>query len=50
MSQNISIRNPRTGEADFSLAAMDAQLVTSTGQALRQGQRAWHNLGFEGRA
>lgn len=46
----MKIRNPRTGEADYSIAPLDALAVQAEAARLRAAQPAWAGLAPEARA
>ncbi|MEV0973550.1 aldehyde dehydrogenase family protein [Microtetraspora glauca] len=41
MTKQIPVRNPRTGETDYEITAMDAARIAAEADRLRAGQRAW---------
>jgi succinate-semialdehyde dehydrogenase / glutarate-semialdehyde dehydrogenase len=45
----MQIRNPRTGEYDYTMALPSAAEVQQLCATLRSGQTAWQQLGIEGR-
>ncbi|MGX7894605.1 aldehyde dehydrogenase family protein [Tsuneonella sp. HG222] len=47
--QVLEVRNPRTGEADFTLPISDRQEVAAKAARLRGNQAAWEALGVGGR-
>ena len=47
---NIPVRNPRTGEVDYSIEAADVQAVKLAAARLREAQPAWFMRGVEKRA
>ena len=49
MSKTIRIRNPRTGEYDYSLAISEPSSVAATVARLRDHQPAWSGAGVEHR-
>ena len=49
MSQVLKVRNPRTGEYDYTFTAPDASSLRERTQALRAEQQDWESLGLEGR-
>lgn len=49
MSRTIPVRNPRTGEVDFTLQAADAGQVTALAARLREGQAHWRAIEAAGR-
>lgn len=42
--QEIHVRNPRTGQTDFSIRCWEKQALESECERLRQGQRKWATL------
>lgn len=50
MAGMLSVRDPRTGQFDYEIPAMDRQEVAATSNLLRAGQSDWQKLGFEQRA
>lgn len=46
----IAVRNPRTGEADYSITAASADAIAATAQQLRSAQGEWLARGPEARA
>ncbi len=49
-TRDVAVKNPRTGQIDFTIEAADADAVQAIAQRAREAQRAWHALGLEGRA
>lgn len=49
-TRNLAVKNPRTGQIDFTIEAADADAVQAMARRAREAQRAWHVLGLEGRA
>ena len=49
MSREISVRNPRTGENDYSINAVDAEEIAVLAGQLRESQPAWFEAGVEHR-
>jgi acyl-CoA reductase-like NAD-dependent aldehyde dehydrogenase len=47
---SIDVRNPRTGEIDFRIEAMDAAAIAAEAARLRAGQPGWQALGADARA
>lgn len=50
MVQIIPVRNPRTGDDDYELEAVDPADVPAIAVRLRAGQAAWQAMGVAGRA
>lgn len=46
MSQNINVRNPRTGELDYSITPPSLEEITAKCNQLRQGQISWQQAGL----
>jgi acyl-CoA reductase-like NAD-dependent aldehyde dehydrogenase len=46
----IAVRNPRTGQCDYSIEATTAHEIASIARNLRKAQPEWQALGAEGRA
>jgi succinate-semialdehyde dehydrogenase / glutarate-semialdehyde dehydrogenase len=40
-NRNIPVRNPRTGDTDFTFSAASAQEVAEKAARLRRNQKAW---------
>ena len=49
MSRTIAVKNPRTGQADFEIQALDADEISVIAANARTAQTGWHNLGLDGR-
>ena len=49
MSQDIAVRNPYTGEIDYSFTEPTREQLTATCERLRAGQQAWAALPLEAR-
>ncbi len=49
MTRTLSVRNPRTGEDDARIEALDSAEVAAAAAALRAAQPAWQALGAERR-
>jgi len=49
MTRNMEVRNPRTGENDFSIQLLDATEVGMLAEGLRASQQAWLDFGVERR-
>jgi len=49
-TRNLAVKNPRTGQVDFTLEAADAVAVQALASLARSAQPAWQALGLEGRA
>lgn len=47
--RELHVRNPRTGENDYTIMAASAEEVASISQKAREGQQAWAALGVKGR-
>lgn len=47
--RQLAVRNPRTGQADHAIAALDAAEVAAVAADLRARQAGWAALGVEGR-
>lgn len=45
----LPVRNPRTGKVDFELAVTPTHVVQENAAKLRANQRAWADLGLDGR-
>ncbi len=48
--RTLPVVNPRTGEPDYEIVAMDADAVAAEARRLRDVQPKWRALGIEGRA
>lgn len=48
--RDLAVKNPRTGEVDFTIEAADAVAVQALASRARSAQSAWQALGLEGRA
>lgn len=46
---NLDVRNPRTGEIDYQVAAVSATQVKQLSEAMRDAQKRWNDLGVEHR-
>lgn len=49
MTRTLQIRNPRTGDNDYSITPLDIAALETRCSALRAAQPAWQALGIEGR-
>ena len=49
MARSIAVRNPRTGEDDFTITATTGAEIASLADAARSAQTAWRELGIAGR-
>jgi len=49
MSRELSVRNPRTGQADYVFHPPDEAAVTELAASLRKAQESWSAAGFEHR-
>ncbi|WP_371398122.1 aldehyde dehydrogenase family protein [Fretibacter rubidus] len=49
MSQTLNVKNPRTGEVDYTIEALDASEVASLAARLRGTQGEWLLRGLKGR-
>lgn len=49
MARDIPVRNPRSGENDYSIQAIDADELAVIAAELRAAQPAWQAMGAEGR-
>ena len=49
-TRNLAVKNPRTGQVDFTIEAADAVAVQALVSRARSTQPAWQALGLEGRA
>jgi len=47
---NLAVKNPRTGQVDFTIEAADAVAMQALASRARSAQSAWQALGLEGRA
>ncbi|MEC4812070.1 MAG: aldehyde dehydrogenase family protein [Scytonema sp. PMC 1069.18] len=49
MSQQIEVRNPRTGKFDYVIVPPPKKLLAQQCSRLRRGQKSWSQLGLQGR-
>jgi acyl-CoA reductase-like NAD-dependent aldehyde dehydrogenase len=49
MTEPIQVRNPRTGELDYTIAPPSSDRIEQQCLRLRQGQRQWQQIGVAGR-
>ncbi|MFN8733147.1 MAG: aldehyde dehydrogenase family protein, partial [Hyphomonadaceae bacterium] len=49
-TRNLAVKNPRTGQVDFTIEAADPGAVQALASCARSAQPAWQALGLEGRA
>ena len=49
-TSNLAVKNPRTGQVDFTIEAADPGAVQALASRARSAQPAWQALGLEGRA
>jgi acyl-CoA reductase-like NAD-dependent aldehyde dehydrogenase len=49
-TRNLAVKNPRTGQVDFTIEAADPGAVQALASRARSAQPAWQALGLEGRA
>jgi acyl-CoA reductase-like NAD-dependent aldehyde dehydrogenase len=49
-TRHLAVKNPRTGQIDFTIEAADAAAVQALATRARAAQTAWQALGLEGRA
>jgi succinate-semialdehyde dehydrogenase / glutarate-semialdehyde dehydrogenase len=49
MSKPIEVRNPRTGNLDYTILPLSCELLEQQCGRLRQAQRHWWQIGVEGR-
>ena len=49
MAREITVRNPRTGEDDYTIQAADEAELAAMARTMRAAQPAWQALGAEGR-
>ena len=45
----LQVRNPRSGEYDYSIGVAEGKVIASIAQALRAAQPAWRDLGIQRR-
>ena len=49
MSEIISVKNPRTGEADYQITAWSADKIADLSAQMRSHQKTWLSQGLEAR-
>ena len=49
MTRELPVRNPRTGQDDYAIQALDADEVAAAALTLRQAQESWTARGVEER-
>ncbi len=50
MTRTLKVRNPRNGELDYSIQAVDANIIESEAKRLRENQKKWRELSLETRS